>query len=276
MYKKIKINFRILFLSVLTLLILSGNSAIYAGVAWVKPIQGTIANPFGNGYVFYGYYRAGHTGIDIKAEIGTPVVASKEGIVRYIQTKPNMRYGYYVVIEHDNGLHTLYGHLQKILVPLNKRVNQGEVIATSGISGLASYPHLHFEITDKIPVRDGAWGYNYICKMKKGGNPNIEDIREDKILPGQIVDFIPFPEIQQKFNFLNAYQKQFNYFYRMKKNHCIEEPISPLTYYNPELFLPAYEKSSLPDFSRWITRKKIKDLPQKQVPVTAKTASINK
>lgn len=215
---------------------------------WIKPVEGTISNTFGNSYRFYNVYRAGHTGIDIKTGVGTPVHAVAKGLVKYVKKKPNMRYGYYIVLEHENGLFTLYGHLQKLNVKINEKVNQGDTIAYTGISGLASYPHLHFEITNRVPIRDGAWGYNYICDRRSDSAINKEKAKKVTLEKMPEFDFLPLNTIQEKFAFPEANEKHIDYFFRMKNHLCIEEPITPITYYNPVKFLPKYEKSIMPEF----------------------------
>lgn len=252
MLYKIYINKTI---KILLLTIISSLS-IFQGIVrgedknWIKPVEGTIPNPFGNNYRFFNMYRAGHTGIDIKAEIGTPVHAVADGIVKFIKTKRNMRYGNYIVLQHKNGLYTLYAHLQKVTVTLNQNVNQGTVIARTGVSGLASFPHLHFEVTNEVPIRDGAWGYNYICQRRTENLINKEMMKKNKFEKVPSYDFLPLTEIQTKFSFINYDYKKIEYFYRMKDNICIEKTIAPITYYNPEKFLPKYQYSAMVDFNK--------------------------
>lgn len=132
---------------------------------WQPPIKGVLMNPFGYSYRFYGYYRSGHTGVDLAAPIGTPVHAVSDGVVRKVVSTPNMRYGNYIMIAHSGQPYfTLYGHLSHIYVNKGEIVKAGDFIGASGISGLASYPHLHFEVLDRVPEHDGAWGYRYICR----------------------------------------------------------------------------------------------------------------
>lgn len=215
---------------------------------WIKPVEGTIPNPFGNNYEFYNVYRAGHTGVDIAASIGTPVHAVDNGIVRYIKTRPNMRYGNYIVLEHENNIYTLYGHLKNVMVTIDEKINQGDIIGHTGISGLASYPHLHFEVTDSVPVRDGAWGYNYICDRRSEEVINRERDKRLFFEKLPVYDFLPLTTIQEKFAFLKASQKHIEHFYRMEEHICVEKKISPITYYNPENYLPRYERSIMPQF----------------------------
>lgn len=227
------------------------NSQDIKNNKWIKPVEGTIPNPFGNNYEFYDVYRAGHTGIDITSRVGNSVVAVADGVVRLIKTKPNMRYGNYIVIEHDNGLYTLYGHLKSVNVTHDEIIKQGQLIGHSGMSGLASYPHLHFEVLDRLPVRDGAWGYNYICERRSEEIISRERNKRLFFEKMPVYDFLPLSLIQQQFSFLNNDNKYIEHFYRMKDNVCVEKKISPITYYNPENFLPKYERSVMPSFGHY-------------------------
>lgn len=85
-----------------------------------------------------------HNGIDLKAEIGTPVYAVSDGVVEVAKNNPN-GYGLYVVLDHTNW-GTLYAHLNNIKVVLKQRVKAGDVIGYGGNTGLSTGPHLHFEI----------------------------------------------------------------------------------------------------------------------------------
>ncbi len=92
------------------------------------------------------YYRGWrHTGIDIGAPIGQPIYAAEDGVV--ITAGWNSGgYGLYIVIDHGNGLHTLYAHSSKLLVKKGDRVKKGEVIANIGSTGRSTGPHIHFEV----------------------------------------------------------------------------------------------------------------------------------
>ena len=86
-----------------------------------------------------------HTGIDIgNADFGSPVVAAADGIVSYAGWLGG--YGNCVIINHGDGVTTLYGHGQKILTELHKEVKQGELIMEVGSTGNSTGPHLHFEV----------------------------------------------------------------------------------------------------------------------------------
>lgn len=100
-----------------------------------------------NGYITsnYGWRRRRmHRGIDIKVLTGDTIRAAFDGKVRL--TKYERRgYGYYVIIRHDNGLETIYGHLSKFLVKPDQVVRAGEPIALGGNTGRSTGSHLHFE-----------------------------------------------------------------------------------------------------------------------------------
>lgn len=86
-----------------------------------------------------------HYGIDIGLRTGDNVVSAWPGQVRVCGWDAH-GYGYYVVVRHDNGFETVYGHLSKILVEEEQGVKAGEVIGRGGSTGHSTGPHLHFEI----------------------------------------------------------------------------------------------------------------------------------
>ena len=85
-----------------------------------------------------------HKGVDIAAPMGTDVYCAAQGKVIFAGQKSG--YGNCVIIEHGNGLATLYGHLSKILVDANQQVKIGDVIAKVGSTGRSTGPHLHYEV----------------------------------------------------------------------------------------------------------------------------------
>ena len=97
-----------------------------------------ITSPFGP------RWRRMHTGLDLKVNIGDTIVAAFDGKVRIVKYE-RRGYGKYVVIRHDNGLETVYGHLSKQLVEENQLVKAGEVIGLGGNTGRSTGSHLHFE-----------------------------------------------------------------------------------------------------------------------------------
>lgn len=97
-----------------------------------------ITSPFGP------RWRRMHNGLDLKVNIGDTIVAAFDGKVRIVKYE-RRGYGKYVVIRHDNGLETVYGHLSAQLVEPNQLVKAGEVIGLGGNTGRSTGSHLHFE-----------------------------------------------------------------------------------------------------------------------------------
>jgi len=117
-----------------------------AQLAW--PIEGWVSSEFGEA-------RAGdalHTGLDIVAPDGTPVLAAADGDVVVAGT--DSQYGRLVAIEHADGLRTFYGHNASVLVERGERVVRGQQIATVGSTGRSTAPHLHFEVRQHRAVLD--------------------------------------------------------------------------------------------------------------------------
>jgi len=104
-----------------------------------------------------GYNGQGHNGIDLRASIGTPVRAAQDGVVKGVGNTdtvcPGASYGKWVLIEHGNGLSTLYAHFSLLKVNEGQAVGAGEVIGYSGDTGYATGPHLHFTVYATQGVR---------------------------------------------------------------------------------------------------------------------------
>ena len=96
----------------------------------------------------YGYrHRRMHRGVDLGYPEGTPVAAAWDGIVRISKGTANTGgYGNLVVIRHDNGLETYYGHLSRRLVNPGQMVKAGDIIGLGGNTGRSYGSHLHFEV----------------------------------------------------------------------------------------------------------------------------------
>ena len=85
-----------------------------------------------------------HTGVDLAADEGTPVLAASAGRVLLVESISG--YGTTVLLDHGAGWQTLYAHLLSTSVAMGQRLNQGEVLGAVGMTGSASGPHLHFEL----------------------------------------------------------------------------------------------------------------------------------
>jgi murein DD-endopeptidase MepM/ murein hydrolase activator NlpD len=94
------------------------------------------------------YNGQGHSGVDFRASIGTPVKAALSGIITVVENKYSgpkcYPYGRWVMIKHANGLSSLYAHFSLATVSVGQSVSTGQIIGYSGNSGLVTGPHLHF------------------------------------------------------------------------------------------------------------------------------------
>lgn len=116
---------------------------------WGSPFVGkdwrsAVTSEFGFRYDPITGEADGHTGIDIGYPEGTPINAVKSGVVEY--TSGETTYGNHLVIDHGNGVKTLYAHCSRILVSAGQRVVKGEVIALVGQTGRVTGPHLHLNV----------------------------------------------------------------------------------------------------------------------------------
>ena len=136
--------------------------SLFLGTAFFSPIQygkatsgfGTRRNPFNDRRTEF------HKGIDLGCHTGTPVHSARKGEVVF--SGYDEGYGNLVVVEHEFGYRSYYGHLSKRLVKAGQSVKPGETIALSGNTGRSTGPHLHFEI------RKNGRAMNPMTFLKKG------------------------------------------------------------------------------------------------------------
>ncbi|MFQ6848150.1 MAG: M23 family metallopeptidase, partial [Clostridium perfringens] len=136
-----------------------GNSETKANSSsgFMRPAPGGVTDPFGPRVHPVTGKRSVHTGADLGASYGTPILASKSGTV--VEAGWNTAYGNMVIIDHGDGTSTLYGHSSRLAVQAGQHVSQGQVIAYVGSTGYSTGPHLHFGI-----MINGEWvnPMNYI------------------------------------------------------------------------------------------------------------------
>ena len=87
-----------------------------------------------------------HRGTDMKAKMKTPVYATSDAIVEYAGYHKKSGYGHLVILQHNYGFRTYYGHLNKVVIKSGTFVKKGDLIAYTGNSGMSSGPHLHYEV----------------------------------------------------------------------------------------------------------------------------------
>ncbi len=104
------------------------------------PLEGYMTRGFSDNDENY------HPGVDIAAEVGTPVLATATGKVVFAGA--DSTYGLMVILEHENNISTVYGHNSELLVEMGQEVLVGGRIALSGNTGRSTAPHLHYEIRE--------------------------------------------------------------------------------------------------------------------------------
>lgn len=111
---------------------------------FIMPVRGTVLSPFGVRRFINNAPRSPHTGIDLRAKAGTPVLASSDGIVAMISEL--FFAGKAVFLDHGMGIITMYFHLSEVHVKEGEKVAQGQILGRVGQTGRASGPHLHWGI----------------------------------------------------------------------------------------------------------------------------------
>ncbi len=112
----------------------------------IKPGSGILLSGFGLRYHPVLQYSRPHNGLDFRADIGSPVYATGDGVVKFAGRKGNL--GRVVIIDHGFGFETLYAHLSTFGTDIKSgtKVLRGQEIAKSGNTGLVEGPHLHYEV----------------------------------------------------------------------------------------------------------------------------------
>ena len=123
----------------------SGGGSVNVGSSWMVPCSyKKLTSPFGMRDTGIAGASTYHQGVDLSANSGTPIVASRGGTVT-VATYGNSA-GYYVTINHGDGYSSIYMHMSNFIVSAGQKVNQGQTIGYVGKSGVASGYHLHFGI----------------------------------------------------------------------------------------------------------------------------------
>lgn len=127
----------------------------FASLPSIWPTRGWVTSTFGDFRSFRlragGHSGRWHEGIDIAAPNGTPIMASGDGLVTYAGYRSG--YGNMLVLDHGNGISTVYAHCSAVFVEEGRRVGRGMIIASVGNTGRSTGPHLHYEVhVDGVPV----------------------------------------------------------------------------------------------------------------------------
>ena len=111
---------------------------------WPVPGYHKVTSPYGNRYHPVLKKNKFHSGVDLRAPMGTPIVAANDGKV--LSAGYNSGYGNRIYIDHGGGIVTVYAHNSKLLVKAGDKVKRGQTIAKAGSTGRSTGPHLHFEV----------------------------------------------------------------------------------------------------------------------------------
>ncbi len=121
--------------------------------------------------------REFHKGLDFRAKSNTPIRAPADGVVEFAGFHKRSGFGNLIIIDHNYGFRTYYGHLKKVAVKAGQFIKKGEIIGYTGSSGLSTGPHLHYE------VRFISRALNPIYFVK-WNNSNFKDIfKKEKYVP---------------------------------------------------------------------------------------------
>ena len=119
-------------------------SPYYTTMSAHMPVSGRVSSPFGRREDPFTGEASLHSGLDIAAAQGSPISAAFYGTVTKVGEDEIA--GKYIRLTHADGLETFYCHCSEILAPMNAVIRQGETIAFVGSTGMATGPHLHFEV----------------------------------------------------------------------------------------------------------------------------------
>jgi murein DD-endopeptidase MepM/ murein hydrolase activator NlpD len=109
---------------------------------FIRPLNTEVSGAFGVKSIINGSPRAPHSGVDLRGEAGTPIVAVNRG--RVVLTADLFFTGNTVLIDHGGGIQSMYFHMERVGVKSGQTVQQGDVIGWVGATGRATGPHLHF------------------------------------------------------------------------------------------------------------------------------------
>ena len=118
-----------------------GTSTAGSNVPSIWPTTGVVTSPYGLRWGGSDF----HPGIDIANDMGTPILATADGIVEYAGWNSG-GYGNMVDINHGNGIMTRYGHGSQVVVAAGQHVVRGQVIMLMGSTGFSTGPHVHYEV----------------------------------------------------------------------------------------------------------------------------------
>lgn len=130
---------------------LEDQQNLLASTPAIRPVSGWTSSRFGYRVSPFTGLREFHKGLDIATRIGTPIIATADGVITFVGRKGLL--GKVIIIDHGHGIVTRYAHLQKTLKKRGDSVKRGDTIARVGNSGRTTGSHLHYEVhLNGIPV----------------------------------------------------------------------------------------------------------------------------
>ena len=140
------------------------------------PLSGDISSTFGYRLNPFNRKLQRHTGWDIATAMGTPIEATADGVV-VTAGMSSIGYGLHVIVDHGNGLKTLFGHLSSIEVSVGQEVFLGDEIGLVGSTGNSTGPHLHYEVRlDDAPIDPGPFLVREIPENPVPGANVLNDV----------------------------------------------------------------------------------------------------
>lgn len=121
--------------------LVGGSGAADSHIPSIWPTTGVVSSPYGLRWGGTDF----HPGMDIANDMGTPIVATADGVVEYAGWNSG-GYGNMVDINHGNGMMTRYGHASQVVVSVGQQVKRGQLIAYMGSTGFSTGPHVHYEV----------------------------------------------------------------------------------------------------------------------------------
>lgn len=117
----------------------------------ISPTKGWITSEFGYRISPFTGLREFHKGLDIATRLGTPIIATADGTVKFAGNQGFL--GKVIIIDHGHGIATHYGHLKEILKKRGEKVKRGDTIALVGVTGRSTGPHVHYSVLlNGVPV----------------------------------------------------------------------------------------------------------------------------
>ena len=112
--------------------------------SFLRPVQGEISTPFGLRRVINRQNKSPHSGVDLRAGEGTPILASNSGTVALVDDF--FFSGKSVILDHGQGIYSMYFHLSEFLVREGEKISRGDVLGQVGSTGRSTGPHLHWGV----------------------------------------------------------------------------------------------------------------------------------